>query len=41
MPGFIDAHAHWGGAWEAPYKVQADWEMFVNLAFGTVLTTSI
>ena len=35
MPGYIDAHAHWNGAWEASYKVYADWEMFVNLAFGT------
>lgn len=34
MPGYIDAHAHWNGAWTAPYKVYADWEMFVNLAFG-------
>eukprot|EP00026_Physarum_polycephalum_P003102 Phypoly_transcript_03111.p1 GENE.Phypoly_transcript_03111~~Phypoly_transcript_03111.p1 ORF type:complete len:824 (+),score=125.62 Phypoly_transcript_03111:125-2473(+) len=34
MPGYIDAHAHWNGAWASPYKVYADWEMFVNLAFG-------
>lgn len=34
LPGFIDAHAHWGGASDYGYKVKADWEMFVNLAFG-------
>lgn len=37
MPGFIDAHAHWQGSWDAPFKVQADWEMFVNLAFGIII----
>ncbi len=40
MPGFIDIHAHWGGAWDAPYKVYADWEMFVNLAFGMYYLSS-
>lgn len=34
MPGLIDAHAHWSGSWEYYYKVKADWELFVNLAFG-------
>lgn len=40
MPGFIDAHAHWNGAWSSPFKVFADYEMFVNLAFGMLLFVS-
>lgn len=34
VPGFIDAHAHWVGAWTADYKVKNSWEFLVNLAFG-------
>jgi hypothetical protein len=34
LPGFIDAHAHWIGAWASEYKVKNSWEFYVNLAFG-------